>query len=62
MPPFLGGGEMIKEVNFDKDPIYQDLPSKFEAGTPNIEGVIGLGAAIDYLNKTGYESYPKIMN
>lgn len=53
MPPFLGGGEMIKKVSFDKDPIYQDLPAKFEAGTPNIEGVIGLGAAIDYLNKIG---------
>ncbi|TAN57194.1 cysteine desulfurase [Patescibacteria group bacterium] len=53
MPPFLGGGEMIKEVNFEKDPIFQDLPSKFEAGTPNIEGVIGLSAAIDYLNKIG---------
>ena len=53
MPPFLGGGEMIKEVSFEKDPIYQDSPSKFEAGTPNIEGVVGVGAAIDYLNKIG---------
>jgi len=53
MPPFLGGGEMIKEVNFGKEPIYQDIPYKFEAGTPNIEGVIGLGVAIDYLNKIG---------
>src|SRR3989338_1445768 len=53
MPPFLGGGEMIKEINFGKEPIYQDIPYKFEAGTPNIEGVIGLSAAIDYLNKIG---------
>ena len=53
MPPFLGGGEMIKEVSFENDPIFQDLPSKFEAGTPNIEGVIGLSAAIGYLNKIG---------
>src|SRR3990170_7103118 len=53
MPPFLGGGEMIKEVSFENDPIFQDLPSKFEAGTPNIEGVVGVGAAIDYLNKIG---------
>lgn len=53
MPPFLGGGEMIKRVNFDKAPEFNEVPQKFEAGTPNIEGVIGLGAAIDYLNKIG---------
>ena len=48
MPPWQGGGDMILEVRFDKT-IYNDLPYKFEAGTPNISGVIGLGAAIDYL-------------
>ena len=52
MPPFLGGGEMIKEVRFDKT-VYNDPPHKFEAGTPNIAGVIGLGAAVDYLRGVG---------
>lgn len=52
MPPFLYGGGMIREVNFD-GATFNDLPWKFEAGTPNIEGGIGLGAAIDYLNETG---------
>jgi cysteine desulfurase/selenocysteine lyase len=49
MPPFQGGGEMIKNVTFEKT-IYNDLPYKFEAGTPDISGAIGLGAAIDYIN------------
>jgi cysteine desulfurase/selenocysteine lyase len=49
MPPFLGGGEMIESVSFDGT-TFNSLPFKFEAGTPNIAGVIGLGAAIDYLN------------
>jgi cysteine desulfurase / selenocysteine lyase len=48
MPPYQGGGDMIKSVTFEKT-IYADLPHKFEAGTPNIGGGIGLGAAIDYL-------------
>ena len=52
MPPFLGGGEMIKEVRFDKT-VYSDPPHKFEAGTPNIAGVVGLGAAVDYLSTIG---------
>ncbi|HEX7384681.1 MAG TPA: cysteine desulfurase [Burkholderiaceae bacterium] len=52
MPPFLGGGEMIREVRFEKT-IYNDPPHKFEAGTPNIAGVIGLGAAVDYLQAIG---------
>ena len=52
MPPFLGGGEMIRQVRFDKT-IYNDPPHKFEAGTPNIAGVIGLGAAVDYLRAIG---------
>ena len=48
MPPYQGGGDMIKSVTFEKT-IYNDLPYKFEAGTPHIAGVIGLGAAVDYL-------------
>jgi cysteine desulfurase / selenocysteine lyase len=47
MPPYQGGGDMIRSVTFDET-IYNDLPYKFEAGTPNIAGAIGLGAAIDY--------------
>jgi cysteine desulfurase/selenocysteine lyase len=54
MPPFLGGGEMIREVRFDKT-VYNDPPHKFEAGTPNIAGVIGLGAAVDYLRAIGMD-------
>jgi cysteine desulfurase/selenocysteine lyase len=49
MPPYQGGGEMIESVSF-AGTTYNELPYKFEAGTPNIAGVIGLGAAIDYLN------------
>ena len=49
MPPFLGGGEMIREVRFDGT-TFNDAPHKFEAGTPNIAGVVGLGAAVDYLS------------
>ena len=48
MPPFLGGGEMIKEVRYDGT-IYNDPPHRFEAGTPNIAGHVGLGAAVSYL-------------
>jgi len=55
MPPYQGGGEMIKHVSFDKT-IYNDLPHKFEAGTPHIAGVIGLGTAIDFLNSVGLEN------
>jgi cysteine desulfurase/selenocysteine lyase len=47
MPPYHGGGDMIRSVTFEET-IYNDLPYKFEAGTPNIAGAIGLGAAIDY--------------
>jgi cysteine desulfurase / selenocysteine lyase len=50
MPPYQSGGDMIKSVTFEKT-IYNDLPHKFEAGTPNIAGGIGLGAAIDYINE-----------
>jgi cysteine desulfurase/selenocysteine lyase len=52
MPPFFGGGEMIKSVSFEKT-LFADLPGKFEAGTPNIAGFVGLGAAIDYVNTIG---------
>ncbi len=55
MPPYKGGGEMIKEVTFEKT-TYADLPHKFEAGTPNIAGGIGLGVAIDYLNEVGFNN------
>lgn len=54
MPPYQGGGEMIKSVTFENT-IYNDLPYKFEAGTPNIAGVIGFGAALDYINEIGLE-------
>ncbi|NNF52717.1 MAG: cysteine desulfurase [Gammaproteobacteria bacterium] len=52
MPPYQGGGDMISMVSFEETR-YNDLPYKFEAGTPNIAGAIGLGAAIDYLNAIG---------
>jgi cysteine desulfurase / selenocysteine lyase len=52
MPPYQGGGDMISSVTFEKT-IYNSLPYKFEAGTSNIAGGIGLGAAIDYLNEIG---------
>ncbi|TSC75524.1 MAG: cysteine desulfurase / selenocysteine lyase [Parcubacteria group bacterium Gr01-1014_30] len=52
LPPYQGGGEMIKQVTFEKT-TYNDLPYKFEAGTPDIAGVVGLGAAIDYVTKVG---------
>ena len=55
MPPYQGGGDMISSVSFEKT-IYNELPYKFEAGTPNIAGVIGLGAAIDYLGQIGMEN------
>ncbi|MEN5210163.1 cysteine desulfurase [Stenotrophomonas terrae] len=54
MPPFLGGGEMIKEVSFDGT-VFNDAPHKFEAGTPNIAGFIGLGVAVDYMEALGRE-------
>ena len=55
LPPYQGGGEMIKEVSFEKT-TYADLPHKFEAGTPNIAGGIAFGAAIDYLHTVGFEA------
>ena len=52
LPPWRGGGEMIKEVSFEKT-TYNDLPFKYEAGTPNIEGAIALAAALDFVNGIG---------
>ncbi|MBP6409596.1 MAG: cysteine desulfurase [Pseudarcicella sp.] len=52
MPPYMGGGEMIKEVSFEKT-TFNDLPYKFEAGTPNIADVVALKAAIDFINEIG---------
>jgi len=56
MPPYQGGGDMIASVTFEKT-IYNSLPYKFEAGTPNIAGTLGLGAAIDYLNQLGFDRF-----
>ena len=55
MPPFLGGGDMIRSVTFEKS-TWNDLPYKFEAGTPNIAGAIGLGAAVDYVRAIGFDA------
>lgn len=55
MPPYQGGGDMIASVTFEKT-VYNRLPHKFEAGTPNIAGVIGLGAALEYVNAIGREN------
>jgi cysteine desulfurase/selenocysteine lyase len=55
MPPFFGGGEMIREVRFSGS-TFAALPHKFEAGTPNIAGFVGLGAAIDYYQSVGFEA------
>lgn len=54
MPPYQGGGEMIQSVTFEKT-LYKGIPHRFEAGTPNIVGAIGLGAAIRYVNNIGLE-------
>lgn len=54
MPPFLGGGEMIREVHVS-GASWKDIPYKFEAGTPDVAGAIGLGAAIDYLDRIGMD-------
>ncbi len=54
MPPYQGGGEMIQYVSFEET-LYNELPGKFEAGTPNIAGAVGLGAAADYLTAVGHD-------
>lgn len=58
MPPYQGGGDMIAKVTFEKT-TYNELPFKFEAGTPHIAGGIGLGAAIDYLSGLDLEGIQK---
>ena len=58
MPPYQGGGDMIKSVTFEKT-IYNDIPNKFEAGTPNISGAIALGKAIEYINRIGISNITK---
>jgi cysteine desulfurase/selenocysteine lyase len=55
MPPYKGGGDMILEVSFEHT-VFNELPYKFEAGTPNIAGFIGLGAAVDYLQSAGLQN------
>jgi cysteine desulfurase/selenocysteine lyase len=55
MPPYMGGGEMIKEVTFDKT-TYNELPYKFEAGTPNIADIVAFKAALDFVNEVGKEN------
>jgi cysteine desulfurase/selenocysteine lyase len=54
MPPYQGGGDMIRSVTFERT-LYNEVPYKFEAGTPNIAGVIGLAAALEYLTNVGLE-------
>lgn len=61
LPPYQGGGEMIAEVTFEKT-TYANLPHKFEAGTPNIEGGIVLGTAIDYINSIGFDAIASYEN
>jgi cysteine desulfurase/selenocysteine lyase len=55
MPPYQGGGDMILSVTFEKT-VYNDIPYKFEAGTPNIAGAIALGTAVDYMTALGLEA------
>jgi cysteine desulfurase / selenocysteine lyase len=59
LPPYLGGGDMVRTVSFEKT-TYADLPNKYEAGTPNIAGVIGLGAAIEYLASLAPKPAPRV--
>lgn len=59
MPPYQGGGDMIDVVTFEKT-TFNDLPHKFEAGTPSISGVIGLGAAVDYIRSIGFDKIHEI--
>jgi cysteine desulfurase/selenocysteine lyase len=61
MNPFLMGGDMIEYV-YEQETTYAPLPNKFEAGTQNVEGVIGLGAAIDYIENLGYDNIQKLEN
>ncbi|MBP7280996.1 MAG: cysteine desulfurase [Leptospiraceae bacterium] len=58
IPPWHGGGNMIKDVTFEET-IYSDIPAKFEAGTPNVADAVGLGVALDYVNRLGLENIAK---
>lgn len=55
MPPYQTGGDMINSVSFEKT-VYNEIPMKFEAGTPNVEGAVGIAAAIDYINSVGLDN------
>jgi cysteine desulfurase/selenocysteine lyase len=55
MPPFLGGGDMIRTVTLERS-TWNDLPFKFEAGTPNVAGAVGLAAALEFITTTGFEA------
>jgi cysteine desulfurase/selenocysteine lyase len=55
MPPYQGGGEMILSVSFEET-LFKEIPHKFEAGTPDIAGVVGLGAALDYVTQVGLDA------
>ena len=59
MPPFLMGGDMIEYV-YEQNTTFAPLPNKFEAGTQNVEGVVGLSSAIDYIEKIGYDKIQEI--
>ena len=61
MQPYQGGGDMIKSVTFEKT-IYNDIPNRFEAGTPNISGAISLGKAIEYITQIGMHNITKYEN
>ena len=61
MTPFLMGGDMIEYV-YEQETTFAPLPNKFEAGTQNVEGVVGLGAAIDYIQKIGYDKIQELEN
>ena len=61
MNPFIMGGDMIEYV-YEKETTFATIPNKFEAGTQNVAGAIGLGAAIDYIENLGYENIGKIEN
>ena len=61
MPPYQGGGDMISSVTFEKT-TYNKLPYKFEAGTPNVAGAIGLGAALEYVDQVGIDEIARHEN
>ena len=62
MPPYQGGGEMIKTVSLEEGTTYNDLPFKFEAGTPNVADVLGLESALEYVNSIGLDNISNYEN